>query len=81
MVSVLPAGDMQGRQSGAQRRGCKGVDAYDYSGYLWPSFGATALIALLAVYGWRHRGIPGAVPFTLGCLFAVAPNDGHRYPL
>ena len=57
----------------------QGLSAFDYSGYLWPSFVATALIALLAVYGWRHRGIPGAVPFTLGCLFAVAWSTGAMF--
>ena len=29
-------------------------------------------IALLACYGWRHRKIPGAVPFVAACLFGVA---------
>jgi PAS domain S-box-containing protein len=52
------------------------IVSYDYSGYLWPSFISTALIALLAIYSWRHRGIPGAVPFAIGCLFAVAWSAG-----
>ncbi len=63
------------------------MTSYEYSGYLWPSFITTALIALLAIYGWRHRGIPGAVPFTLACLFAVGlvgrravPDGRHRRP-
>ncbi len=55
------------------------MGTYDYSGYLWPSFISTALIALLAIYGWRHRGIPGAVAFTLGCLFAVAWSTGAMF--
>jgi PAS domain S-box-containing protein len=64
------------------RRGPKGrqsIGSYDYSGYLWPSFVSTALIALLGIYGWRHRGIPGAVAFTFGCLFAVAWSGGAMF--
>jgi hypothetical protein len=52
------------------------MSAYAYSQYLWPSFVSTALIAFLAWYGWRHRSIPAALPFTVACLFAVAWSIG-----
>jgi PAS domain S-box-containing protein len=64
---------------GRAEEGMQRLGTYDYSGYLWPSFISTALLALLAAYGWRHRGIPGAVPFTLGCLFAVAWSTGAMF--
>ena len=50
--------------------------AYAYSSYLWPSFVSTVLVAALAWYGWRHRKIPAALPFTIACLFAVAWSVG-----
>jgi len=50
--------------------------SYEYSGYLWPAFIATVLVASLGWYGWRHRGMPGAVPFALACAFAVAWSIG-----
>jgi PAS domain S-box-containing protein len=53
--------------------------SYEYNGHLWPSIVTTALIALLAVYGWRHRRVPGATPFTVACLFAVAWSAGALF--
>jgi PAS domain S-box-containing protein len=52
------------------------VSSYTYSGYLWPSFIAIVLIATLGLYAWRHRSVPGASPFAVGCLFAVAWSFG-----
>jgi PAS domain S-box-containing protein len=52
------------------------MGSYAYSGYLWPAFVSTVLIASLGWYGWRHRGMPGALPFSLGCAFAVAWSVG-----
>lgn len=52
------------------------MSSYTYSGYLWPSFIAIVLIATLGLYAWRHRSVPGASPFAVGCLFAVAWSFG-----
>jgi signal transduction histidine kinase len=46
--------------------------SYAYSGYLWPSLASATLVALLGWYGWRRRKVTGALPFSFGCLFAVA---------
>ena len=38
---------------------------------VWPALMAFALIVFLGLYSWRRRGIPGAQPFAVGCLFAA----------
>lgn len=50
--------------------------SYAYSLYLWPSFASALLVASLGWYGWRHRGLTGALPFALSCLFAAAWSLG-----
>ncbi|MBN1630427.1 MAG: PAS domain-containing protein [Thermoleophilia bacterium] len=52
------------------------MGSYTYSGYLWPAFGSTVLIAALGWYGWRHRRIAGALPFFFGCVFAALWSIG-----
>lgn len=49
---------------------------YTYSSYLWPAVISTVLVAFLGWYGFRHRGMAGALPFAVGCLFAVAWSVG-----
>ncbi|MDA8216628.1 MAG: PAS domain-containing protein [Dehalococcoidales bacterium] len=46
--------------------------SYAHSGYLWLPFLLAAFIAFLGWYGWRRRSVPGALPFSIACLFAVA---------
>ena len=46
--------------------------SYAYSGYLWLPFLLAVFIAFLAWYGWRRRSVPGALPFSMACVFAVA---------
>jgi PAS domain S-box-containing protein len=53
-----------------------GMGSYTYSGYLWPAFVSTVLVASLGWYGWRHRGMPGGLPFSVACAFAVAWSVG-----
>jgi PAS domain S-box-containing protein len=36
---------------------------YEYTPYLWPTLATGAFVAFLAVYGWRRRSVPGALPF------------------
>lgn len=48
------------------------MQSYAYSIQLWPSFLVAVLIVSLAGYGWRHRKVPGALPFAIGCLFGLA---------
>ncbi len=52
------------------------MGSYTYSGYLWPTFVSTVLIASLGWYAWRHRGMAGALPFFFGCAFAAAWSIG-----
>lgn len=52
------------------------MSSYEYSGYLAAPLLAMFFIALLAWYGWRHRKVPGAVPFVAACLFGLAWSFG-----
>ncbi len=52
------------------------TSSYAYSGYLAAPLLAMLFIALLAFYGWRHRRVPGAVPFVAACLFGLAWSLG-----
>ena len=52
------------------------MSSYVYSGYLWPSFVSTILVAALACYGWRHRTMRAALPFAIACLFGAAWSIG-----
>ena len=44
---------------------------YQYTPAIWPSVLTVLLLTALAVYGWRRRSVPGALPFTIACLFAA----------
>jgi PAS domain S-box-containing protein len=44
---------------------------YAYSPYIWPSLATISALILLAVYSWRRRQVPGALPFAVGSLFAA----------
>ena len=44
---------------------------YAYTPHIWPSFLTVLLLIALAVYSGRRRSVPGALPFTIGCLFAA----------
>ncbi len=50
--------------------------SYAYTDYVWPALISSVLTAALAWYAWRHRGVAGARPFALGCLFATAWSLG-----
>lgn len=38
---------------------------YAYTSYIWPMVATAAFMAALALYGWRHRSVPGALPFAV----------------
>ena len=42
---------------------------YGYTPCIWPSLLTALLLNALAVYSWRRRDVPGALPFAAGCLF------------
>ena len=44
---------------------------YAYTPYFWPSVFTVLLLIALTVYSWHRRSVPGALPFMIGCLFAV----------
>jgi PAS domain S-box-containing protein len=52
---------------------------YADNGYFWLPLVLTAFVASLAWYGWRHRNVPGALPFALACLFGVAWSLGSVF--
>jgi signal transduction histidine kinase len=47
------------------------IESYSYTPSIWPSVLTAVLLIILAVYAWRRRSVPGALPFTIGCLFAA----------
>jgi signal transduction histidine kinase len=47
------------------------LGSYQYNPALWPSAFTVILLTVLAVYAWRRRKLPGALPFAVYCLFGV----------
>jgi PAS domain S-box-containing protein len=45
---------------------------YAYSPYIWSSIFSVLLLIALSIYSGRRRSVPGALPFTISCLFAAA---------
>lgn len=44
---------------------------YIYTPNIWPSVFSIILLIFLSIYSWRRRGMPGALPFAIGCLLTV----------
>lgn len=44
---------------------------YAYTPYIWPMLASAALIAVLGIYAWRRRSVPGALPLAITMLFGV----------
>lgn len=44
---------------------------YAYTPVIWPSIFTVILLIALAIYSLRHRSVPGALPFAIGCLLVV----------
>ncbi len=44
---------------------------YAYTPGIWPSFLTVLLLIPLSIYSWRRRSVPGALPFSMGCMFAA----------
>jgi PAS domain S-box-containing protein len=44
---------------------------YDFTASTWPSVLTLLLLIWLAVYSWRRRSVPGALPFAAALLFAA----------
>ena len=49
---------------------------YAYTPYLWPTLASAGFVGALAIYGWRHRSLPGALPFAAMMLSAVVWDAG-----
>jgi len=45
---------------------------YQYTPTIWPTFLTVILLAVLGVYAWRRRNLPGALPFIIYCLLSMA---------
>ncbi|OGO33563.1 MAG: hypothetical protein A2W35_14730 [Chloroflexi bacterium RBG_16_57_11] len=49
--------------------------SYQYTPYIWPMLATAVFAPALAIYAWRRRGVPGALPlavmFLLGALWAI----------
>src|SRR5512133_3280152 len=44
---------------------------YAYTPAIWPSIFTIILLTVLAVFAWRRRSVPGALPFVTYCLLGV----------
>ncbi|HSN77253.1 MAG TPA: histidine kinase N-terminal 7TM domain-containing protein [Anaerolineae bacterium] len=44
---------------------------YVYTPAVWPPFAIALFTAVLALYSWQRRIVPGAQPFAVACLFAT----------
>ncbi len=44
---------------------------YHYTTNLWITICTAVLIALLGLYSWRHRSVPGAGPFAVACFLSL----------
>jgi PAS domain S-box-containing protein len=44
---------------------------YAFTPHIWPSIIAILMIIGLAAYSIKNRGVPGAIPFTIACLFGL----------
>src|SRR5512133_1287070 len=44
---------------------------YAYTPAIWPSILTIMLLSVLAVFAWRRRNVPGALPFVVYCLLGV----------
>ncbi len=47
------------------------IASYSYSPYIWPMLISALFFFLLAIFAWRHRGVPGALPFAITMIFPV----------
>ncbi|MBI5839190.1 MAG: PAS domain-containing protein [Chloroflexi bacterium] len=54
---------------------------YIYTPYLWPMLATAVFISLLAVYAWRRRSVPGALPLSMMMLFGVLWEVGAALEL
>ncbi len=50
---------------------------YAYTPQIWPPLVTVLLLIVLAVYSYRHRSVPGALPFTFALLFATLWAAGY----
>jgi signal transduction histidine kinase len=44
---------------------------YAYTPTIWPSIFTVLLLLVLSAFSWRRRSMPGALPFTISCMFAT----------
>ncbi len=44
---------------------------FQYTLHLWPSLICVVILAVLSVYAWRNRSVPGALPFAVLCWLSL----------
>lgn len=47
------------------------TEVYAYTPEVWPPLAVALFMALLGLFSWRQRRVPGAPPFAIACLFAT----------
>lgn len=45
--------------------------AYAYTPAIWPPLAIAIFMAVLGLFSWRRRRVPGALPFAMACLFST----------
>jgi signal transduction histidine kinase len=54
---------------------------YSYTPELWPTVISIIILVLLGGHGWRYRQVPGAFPFSIGCVFGFLWAAGNLLEL
>lgn len=44
---------------------------YVYTPAIWPPLVVAIFVAILGLFSWRRRSVPGALPFAIACLFST----------
>ncbi len=47
------------------------TEVYAYTPNVWPPLIVAIFMAILGLFSWQHRRVPGAQPFAIACLFAA----------
>ena len=57
------------------------IGSYHFSSDILPLLLSAAMMLVLAVYAWRHRGVAGATPFALSASLVVLANSANALEL
>ncbi len=55
------------------------IASYSYTPYIWPMLASALFFALLGIYSYRHRAVPGALSFAFMMIFPTFWSIGAAY--